>query len=184
MTRAAPALAFLALLGCQESQPCPPPLEVCGGACVDLASDPGHCGACGVTCAAGRSCRGSTCADSIGVNCANRSGGAFVVLEKCAESVKLWTTDAAFVARAEALRDDPLSPGNAVPVVQLLEGTDCDGQWTWHGDPQIVRFDSVKPPDDCDACPALVEAEKAYRVTTIGVWCPLSSRVLAVDRQP
>jgi hypothetical protein len=178
------ALAFLALVGCTDAQPCPSPLEVCGGVCVDLSSDPRHCGGCGASCAAGRSCQASTCSDSIGVSCAVRSGGAFVVLAKCAQTVKLWTTSAAFIDRAEALRDDPASPGNGVPVLELLEGADCDGQWTWHADPQLMRFDSVKPPEDCDACPALVEAEKAYRVTTVGVWCPLSSRVLAVDRQP
>jgi hypothetical protein len=69
-------------------------------------------------------------------------------------------------------------------VLQLLEAADCDAQWTWHGDPEIIRFDPAKPPEDCDACPGVVEAEKAYRVTTVGVWCPLGARVLSVDPRP
>jgi hypothetical protein len=181
-----PALACAALLGsaCGNAQPCPASLEVCNGNCVDLASDSLHCGACGLTCGGGKVCRASTCVESTSGACANRSGGAFVVLGKCGQSVKLWTTSASFVTRAEALLADPTAPGASIPVMDLLPGTDCDAQWTWHGDPEVIRFDGAKPPEECDACPQLVEDEKAYRVTTIGVWCPLESRVLAVDRRP
>jgi hypothetical protein len=34
---------------------------LCGGACVDGQSDPGHCGSCGVACAAGQTCRAGVC---------------------------------------------------------------------------------------------------------------------------
>jgi len=182
--RAAATLAFLALAGCMNAQPCPSPLEECGGICVDLSSDPLHCGACRTACPAGRACRAFACTDATTGACANRSGGAFVVLEKCSQTVKLWTTSPTFIARSEALRDDPAAPGNSVPVLQLYETTDCDAQWTWHADPEVIRFDSTKPPEDCDACPAAVEAEKAYRVTTVGVWCPLGARILSVDPRP
>jgi len=177
------ACAALVASACGDAQPCPSPLEVCSGKCVDLASDSLHCGACGQPCAGGRVCRASSCVESTAGACANRSGGAFVVLGKCGQSVKLWTTSSAFVSRAEVLLADPASPGASVPVLALLPSTDCDAQWTWHADAEIIRFDTAKPPEDCDACPRLVEDEKAYRVTTIGVWCPLEARVLAVDRR-
>jgi hypothetical protein len=180
----AASCAALALDACSNAQPCPSPLEVCNGNCVDLGSDSAHCGMCGRFCGGGRVCRAATCVESTSGACANRSGGAFVVLGKCGQSVKLWTTSATFVARAEALVADPAAPGASVPVLDLLPGTDCDAQWTWHGDPEIIRFDTAMPPADCDACPRAVEDEKAYRVTTVGVWCPLGARVLAVDPRP
>jgi hypothetical protein len=37
------------------------PCAMCGGACVDLTSDPVHCGACSAACAAGESCVGGVC---------------------------------------------------------------------------------------------------------------------------
>src|SRR5260221_6762369 len=42
---------------------CPPTQVLCGGACRDLASDPGHCGGCAIACA-------------IGAKCASGGGGA------------------------------------------------------------------------------------------------------------
>lgn len=40
---------------------CPAPAEPCDGLCVDLASDPAHCGACGRSCPAGQACYASQC---------------------------------------------------------------------------------------------------------------------------
>lgn len=48
------------------ARPCTPPEHPCNGVCVDLTADPMNCGACGVTCGAGRYCVGGTC----GVLCA------------------------------------------------------------------------------------------------------------------
>ncbi len=41
---------------------CAAPLVACGGACVDVRSDPTHCGSCDTTCAEGRVCSQSQCA--------------------------------------------------------------------------------------------------------------------------
>ena len=52
------AAALAALAGCMNAQPCPGNLEVCNGACVDLAADPEHCGACDNAVAADLLCVG------------------------------------------------------------------------------------------------------------------------------
>jgi hypothetical protein len=177
------AAAALAL-ACGNAKPCPSPLEVCGGVCVDLSSDPFHCGNCGNACGLSQVCRSAVCLDYAGAACANRSGGAFVVLGKCDQTAKIWTTQTAFITRAKQLLADPASPGASIPVMTLFEGSDCDGQWTWRVDPEQIRFDTAQPPSDCDACPRWIEDEKALRVTTIGVWCPLGVRILSVDEPP
>jgi len=188
MARSSPRVLALAAaavaVACNSAQPCPAPLEVCNGVCVDLSSDPFHCGTCGKACGTSQVCHASACLDNAGAVCSNRSGGAFVVVGKCDQSMKLWTTQQAFIDRARALLADPASPGNSVPVMTLFEGTDCDGQWTWRVDPEQIRFDSTTPPEDCDSCPRIIEQEKALRVTTIGVWCPLGVRILGVDAPP
>ncbi|MHC4947798.1 MAG: hypothetical protein ACYTG1_06000 [Planctomycetota bacterium] len=40
---------------------CPGDLVNCGGACVDPATDPSHCGACGNVCPAGTTCVAGAC---------------------------------------------------------------------------------------------------------------------------
>jgi YVTN family beta-propeller protein len=56
------ALATLtALSGCTRETTCPVGELFCGGACVDLAVDAAHCGACGTACADGSSCRAGAC---------------------------------------------------------------------------------------------------------------------------
>lgn len=177
---AAAALAAAALGACTDAQPCPGSLEVCGGNCVDSSSDPRHCGGCGRPCPAGRACQGGTCTTAVTGDCVNRSGGAFVVLDTTQGSMKLWTTSAAFVTRAAELRADPTSPGNDVPVLQLLYAADCDAQWSWHVDPQSARFDSALPPEDCNVTAQRIQDE-LHRVATVGVWCPLDARIASVD---
>jgi len=188
MARSFPRVLLLAAaslaLACSNAQPCPTPLEVCNGNCVDLSSDPFHCGACSKACGTSQACIASACVDNVGASCANRSGGAFVVVGKCDQTVKIWTTQQPFIDRARALLADPASSGNSIPVFTLFEGSDCDGQWTWRVDPRQIRFDSATPPADCDSCPRIIEQEKALRVTTIGVWCPVSARILSVDAPP
>ena len=51
------AVLNLVLLGCA----CPPGQVLCGGSCVNTASDTNNCGACGTVCSTGQTCVGSTC---------------------------------------------------------------------------------------------------------------------------
>jgi len=53
---------------------CPEDFGRCGGACVDLDTDPEHCGACGSTCGAGRVCAGGVCACASDPECAGVAG--------------------------------------------------------------------------------------------------------------
>ncbi|MDQ3038078.1 MAG: hypothetical protein M3Q72_00560, partial [Actinomycetota bacterium] len=53
---------------------CPGSQVVCGGRCVDLASDGAHCGACGTACGAGLVCSGSACVPSCGAGLTECSG--------------------------------------------------------------------------------------------------------------
>jgi hypothetical protein len=176
------AIASLAVAGCGKAQPCPSPLEECGGSCLDLQSDVNACGACGHSCTAGQVCVSGACVNSEAAPCSMRSGGAFVTLGVCGQVVKIWTVSPSFVARATELAADPASPGKGVPYFDLLDGSDCDGQWTWHPD-ALTPLWADAGAAVCDGCPSDVEASKA---TYVGVglrWCPAAAkiRVLQVD---
>lgn len=182
MGRLLPAVALVAgAIACSEAGPCPIPLEVCGDVCVDVRSDPRHCGGCGRACGAGLSCSGGECSESASGACAARGGGAFVTLQKCGQEVKLWITNETFVTSADALRQGDLSVG--VPVLELLAGTDCDPQWTWYANGGTASFLSSPPIGACDVCPAELERNVSYYVQDVELWCPSAPQVVAVDRR-
>jgi hypothetical protein len=177
------ALAVLALAGCFSGTPCPSPLEQCGDSCYDLRSDPVHCGRCDRTCGSGLACVDARCATDPGlVECAARSGGAFVTVESCGELVKLWATSPTFISRAETLAADPAAAGPAIPRFDLRAASDCDDQWSWHLDPATAAF--VAAPDTlCVACPSQVQGALSYWLADVGTWCPSPARIVAVNRQ-
>jgi hypothetical protein len=176
------ALVALAA-GCNVANPCPSrALTDCGGLCVDTSGNVQHCGSCQNACADGLFCVQSTCvASGVGAACASRSGGAFVTIEVCDETVKVWSTSAAFVDQAAALL---AAPALAVrfPVFDLRAGSDCDAQWSWSVDPSTAFLGTAAPPR-CDACPSQVEAAVSFWVSDMKQWCPLDVRVLAVERR-
>jgi hypothetical protein len=184
-TAAVVAALAVALAACSET-PCQVPLQACGDTCHDLRSDLAHCGACGAACAAGAACVGGACTTGgASEACAVRSGGAFVTIAACGETVKVWSTSTAFVSRAEELLLGAMT-GPAMPRLELRAGADCDAQWTWHGEPSTATF--VGSPDLlCSACPSGIEAARDYWLLDVGVWCPDPSvqeaRVVAVDRR-
>ena len=62
-------LAWLGLASCSKELVCASDLVVCQGACVSLATDPAHCGACGHACGAGQNCAASACVYGTAQNC-------------------------------------------------------------------------------------------------------------------
>jgi hypothetical protein len=167
--------------GCATAEPCPQPLQECGGTCVDVSSDVHHCGACNLACTGGLACVSGRCAVDQDVGCTTRGGGAFVTFAVCGAAVKVWVTNATFVAEAQAILDGAAPPHG--PMLDLLAGPDCDDQWSFHPDPATARF-AGSAGATCDACPDTVQHEIAYFLFTVGQWCPSTADVVAVDRRP
>jgi hypothetical protein len=112
-----------------------------------------------------------------GALCENRMGGALVEFEIVEETFRVWIENAAFIAEAERLLD---AGETRVPAFQtLVDGTDCDPQWSWHADPNDVEFADFTI-ELCDAVPSYIEENKADWFDQVGQWCPWSARVTAV----
>jgi glucose/arabinose dehydrogenase len=111
-------------------------------------------------------------------DCGERAGGAFVRFDISGQSLTVWVTNAEFIDTATAL----LASGKRkVPIFNtLLDGTDCDPQWTWHVDPADVVFADAAI-ELCDGVPSHIEANKDYWINTVGAFCPWSAVVAAVD---
>ena len=106
------------------------------------------------------------------------TGGADVTFRIVSESLTVWVTNGTFIDRAKQL----LSTGTRqIPIFgTLLDGRDSDPQWTWHPDPQNVSFADAAI-EVCDGLPSYVEANKTYWLQTVGMYCPWSAVVTAVD---
>jgi hypothetical protein len=184
MIRIVAALLALAA-ACTTPQPCPSPLEECGGQCVDVSSDRRNCGTCGTFCAPGNVCSGGRCTTDPLAPCFARTGGAFVTLGVCDAAVKFWTRDAAFLdAATERLGAVP--DPRFVPSLAVIARTDCDAQWSWtlaDSGGSFVPQDAIDPGLACSVCPAAIQADVAGGSAPSRTWCPASAAVLAVDRR-
>ena len=111
--------------------------------------------------------------------CTGRVGGAIITFDIGGESLRVWITDGPFIDTAKQF----LASGTTtqIPIFYtLLDGRDCDSQWTWHPDPLNVAWADATI-ELCDGLPSSVEADKNYWFS-IG-FCPWSARVTAVDDQ-
>jgi len=114
--------------------------------------------------------------------CAGRRGGALISLAICDETLAVWSTADAFIDTAREL----LASGEGlIPIfATLLDGSDCDAQWSWHPDAAHMSFAELAI-ELCDGCPSHIEADKTYWLTVVRQYCPWSARVSAVDdRRP
>ena len=112
--------------------------------------------------------------------CVDKTGGAFVDFEIAGDTLRVWIENAAFVGEAERLLD---AHEMRVPVFNtLVDGQDCDPQWSWHPDPSDVDFADFTI-ELCDGTPSYIEENKAEWFDTVGSYCPWSARVTAVTEQ-
>jgi hypothetical protein len=112
-----------------------------------------------------------------GALCATRSGGALIDMSIAGETLRLWFTNTAFINEMEQNvgRTAPRQP-----ILELIDGRDCDPQWTWHANPANPRFAPAHM-DTCASWPSDVERDK--NTWLIDDWCPDMVRVVAVRRQ-
>lgn len=110
--------------------------------------------------------------------CADRDGGALVTLDVVGESFTFWSTDGAFI---DSALDDLATGHDMLPLFgQVVEGTDCDAQWSWHVDAAEMSWADFAI-ELCDARPSYIEANLADWIDQVGQWCPWSGTVTAVD---
>lgn len=113
--------------------------------------------------------------------CTDRSGGALVTFQIVEETYSGWFTDETFIATAEQhLADGTTQVPN---FGQVIAGTGCDDQWSFH-----VAADNVEFADFtielCSAVPSHIEANLADWIDQVGGWCPWSAEVISVTRMP
>lgn len=111
-------------------------------------------------------------------DCASRRGGALVTLNICEQHLRIWVTNAAFIAEAKRLQAAGGARIACFPEVK--EGRDCDEQWTWHADPMGAFWTDFEL-ETYFACPAAVEEDKLDWVEQYGQFCGERSSVRAVD---
>ncbi|HRI70909.1 MAG TPA: hypothetical protein PK156_42035 [Polyangium sp.] len=110
--------------------------------------------------------------------CAERVNGALVTFDIAGQTFSVWIENGAFIDEAKML----LAAGQQkVPVFnQVIDGRDCDSDWTYHVDPNDVGFADVTI-ELCDGTPQYIEDNKAEWISTVKQYCPWSAKVTAVD---
>jgi hypothetical protein len=124
--------------------------------------------------------------------CAERTGGAlvtFTVGHDDPETLRLWITNAEFIARAKELVAKSDEPESEEPVFHPTPMFDkviarydaCSGR-PWSVDPERVSFGDVAT-EVCDAMPADLDADPDAWAAKPGNYCPWGPIVLSVDER-
>src|SRR5437016_5755492 len=109
--------------------------------------------------------------------CGERKGGALIRVEIDKETWSFWSTNPAFIDRAKQLQ---ASGGyHVADFERLVDGTDCDAQWSWHSAPALMSWPS-KTIEVCVGKPSDIEHDKRYWINSVTRYCPWSLKVLAV----
>jgi hypothetical protein len=111
--------------------------------------------------------------------CANRTGGAIITLQSftgASESLTVWFTDEVSINKALS---QLAAPGGALwAIVHLVDGADCDPQWSWHVDPTYLDFAELTI-EACQSNFSGVEADKAYWLAFVQLCA--AAKVISVD---
>jgi hypothetical protein len=110
--------------------------------------------------------------------CADRTGGAEIVITVNDETFRFWSTNAAFIDAAQAHYDAGSS--QVALFNDLVTGTDCDEQWTFHVDPDAMEWADFAI-EVCDGRPSDVEGDQAYWIDQLDQWCPWGPEVTSID---
>ena len=110
--------------------------------------------------------------------CLERTGGALVTIHFQYSSVSIWMTNDAFIDQALVLEaaGETMIPNFA----HVIEGEDCDTQWSWHVDPQNAEWADFTI-EVCDAAPEYIEENLDAWLASPGAWCPWSVTSVEVD---
>ena len=118
------------------------------------------------------------CGSGGGELCADRTEGAMIDFAIVGETLRVWTTDDAFIDEALEQLGGVVQP--RVPTFDLADGQDCDAEWSWHTPAIPVSFADFTI-ELCDGLPSHIEGDKSYWIDTVGQYCRWSAVVTAVD---
>ncbi|MFW5926093.1 MAG: hypothetical protein ACOCV4_07985 [Myxococcota bacterium] len=113
-----------------------------------------------------------------GAPCAERTGGALVQFRICDEPIALWITDGDFID--EAIENAGEDPGRVPVFGEVVAGTDCDPQWSWHVQPDDALWADATI-ELCDGCPSYLEDNLDDWIDQVGNYCPWAAEVETVD---
>jgi hypothetical protein len=111
--------------------------------------------------------------------CAERTGGAVVTFDVHGESLRVWSTNLAFIAKARSLIG--ASGFQVTPIFDIMRvgHDDCAGR-AWSVNPDAMMFDDLTT-EVCDAMPSYIDADVAGWARSPGQYCPWGPRVVAVE---
>jgi hypothetical protein len=120
-------------------------------------------------------------AHPIAADCASRRGGAFVTIQVAEQfSFKVWVPAANGEFIAHAKQNLAAGTRQNVSFTKMVDGTDCDGQWSWTVDTSDASFPDFSV-EVCDGTPEYIEANKAEWFRAPGYYCPWGAKITAVD---
>lgn len=93
------------------------------------------------------------------------------------QRLSIWTTSESFYNQAKDRLGVRLPTD--FPVLELIDGSGCDRQWSWHVNPQTPVFAEATI-EMCQGSPLDVEAAKDYWLHTVGYLCASSAWVVDV----
>jgi hypothetical protein len=87
--------------------------------------------------------------------CADRKGGAMIEIQVNDQTFRFWSTNADFITQAK----EKNASGGATTASfdKLIDGKDCDAQWSFHVDPSAMTWPDVTT----EVCDGAISHERA-----------------------